>query len=122
MGGLFSMSRWVYTKRFTVRPMHHLSSLKEGLHGHSCQLEISLSKPFDSLKLKTIHSLIVEPLDGRILNDIIPQPTGEEIVAWVCRRLRDSHLAPEFVGLALQETAKNRFEVRQINYLSDSIK
>lgn len=116
------MSRFVYTKAYFARPLHHLKNLEEGLHGHYCHVEISLARPFKSPIDEQIARMVIEPLDGKILNGLLKHPTGEEIISWVYQQLKELEWANQVVAVALQETRKNRFEIRSDAYLSDSIK
>jgi 6-pyruvoyltetrahydropterin/6-carboxytetrahydropterin synthase len=85
------------------------------LHGHSYRLDVSVGGPlqsdgpasgmvvdFDELA-RIVRSTIVDKLDHTHLNDTIENPTSENIVVWIWRRL-----APQLPGLAeltLWETA-----------------
>ena len=85
------------------------------LHGHSYRLDVSVAGPlqdggpatgmvvdFDELA-RTVRSAIIDKLDHTHLNDTIENPTSENIVVWIWRRL-----SPELPGLAeltLWETA-----------------
>lgn len=106
------MSRTIYTKSFLIRPLHHLTFLKEGLHGHSCNLEISLDCPFNRENSKQLYDLVITPLDGRLINSLLESPTGESIVTWVFSEIKKSPLKTHLCGVALQETLNNRFEMR----------
>jgi 6-pyruvoyltetrahydropterin/6-carboxytetrahydropterin synthase len=85
------------------------------LHGHSYRLDVTVEGPlqaagaatgmvvdFDELS-RIVRQTIVDKLDHTHLNDTIENPTSENIVVWIWRRL-----APELTGLAeltLWETA-----------------
>ena len=82
------------TKRFTFEACHFLPHYKgacHNLHGHSYELEVTLSGSvikdeedekcgmildFKDLKA-TVNSLIVDGLDHSNLNDTFPNPTAE---------------------------------------------
>jgi 6-pyruvoyltetrahydropterin/6-carboxytetrahydropterin synthase len=85
------------------------------LHGHSYRLDITLEGDlqtdgpargmvvdFDVLS-RTVKAGVIAELDHRSLNDVVENPTSENLVAWIWARL-----APEFPQLAelvLWETA-----------------
>jgi 6-pyruvoyltetrahydropterin/6-carboxytetrahydropterin synthase len=76
------------------------------LHGHSYRLDVAVEGPlradgpatgmivdFDELA-RIVRSTIVDKLDHTHLNDTIENPTSENIVVWILRRL-----AAELTGL-----------------------
>ncbi len=80
----------------------------ENLHGHTYKLRITLSgeisaEPgasgmmldFGILK-QTAAEEVVDVLDHRCLNDIIEQPTAENIAVWVWERLEDKLRGPNY--------------------------
>ncbi len=85
------------------------------LHGHSYRLEVTLEGPlvddgpaagmivdFDTMS-RVIKNGVIGELDHRSLNEVVPNPTSENVVIWIWRRL-----APEFPQLSelvLWETA-----------------
>ena len=85
------------------------------LHGHSYRLDVTIEGPlvaegpaagmivdFDMLS-RVVRNGVIGELDHRSLNEIVPNPTCENVIVWIWRRL-----APEFAGLAelvLWETA-----------------
>jgi 6-pyruvoyltetrahydropterin/6-carboxytetrahydropterin synthase len=85
------------------------------LHGHSYRLDVTLEGPltedgpaagmivdFDTMS-RVVRAGVIGELDHRSLNDIMPNPTSENVVVWIWRKL-----APEFPQLAelvLWETA-----------------
>ncbi len=85
------------------------------LHGHSYRLDVTLEGSlapdgpaagmildFDTVS-KVLKSGVIGELDHRSLNELVPNPTSENVVIWIWHRL-----APEFPQLAelvLWETA-----------------
>lgn len=85
------------------------------LHGHSYRLDVTLEGPlggegpaagmivdFDTVS-RIVKTGVIGELDHRSLNELVPNPTSENLVIWIWRRL-----APEFPQLAelvLWETA-----------------
>jgi 6-pyruvoyltetrahydropterin/6-carboxytetrahydropterin synthase len=76
------------------------------LHGHSYRLDVSVAGPltsegpatgmvidFDELA-RIVRATIIDKLDHSHLNDTIENPTSENIVVWIWRRL-----APQLTGL-----------------------
>ena len=105
-------------KQFTFEAAHVLPyhpGKCSRLHGHSYRLEVTLEGPlcadgpaagmivdFDTIS-RVVKSGVIGELDHRSLNELIPNPTAENIVIWIWQRL-----APEFPQLAelvLWETA-----------------
>jgi 6-pyruvoyltetrahydropterin/6-carboxytetrahydropterin synthase len=85
------------------------------LHGHSYRLEVALEGglhtsgaasgmilDFDELG-RIVKTLVEDELDHRSLNDFIENPTSENIVVWIWRRLAPE--LPQLVELTLWETA-----------------
>jgi 6-pyruvoyltetrahydropterin/6-carboxytetrahydropterin synthase len=69
------------------------------LHGHSYRLEVAVRGPlqsdgpargmiedFDVVK-RVVHTHVVDALDHQHLNDLIENPTAEQIAMWIWRRL-----------------------------------
>lgn len=93
---------------------HHAGKCSR-LHGHSYRLDVTLEGDlqttgpaqgmvvdFDTLA-GVVKAGVIEELDHRSLNDIIENPTSENIIGWIWKRL-----APELAGLSelvLWETA-----------------
>jgi 6-pyruvoyltetrahydropterin/6-carboxytetrahydropterin synthase len=93
---------------------HHAGKCSR-LHGHSYRLDVTLEGDlqttgpaqgmvvdFDTLS-GVVKAGVIEELDHRSLNDIIENPTSENIIGWIWKRL-----APELAGLSelvLWETA-----------------
>ena len=85
------------------------------LHGHSYRLDVTLEGPlagdgpaagmildFEAVS-RIVKNGVIGELDHRSLNEVVPNPTSENVVIWIWRRL-----APEFPQLAervLWETA-----------------
>ncbi len=76
-------------------PAHE--GLCQNLHGHNYTFEVCLDGPVDD---KTgmvmdfgdldavVHEHAVKPLDHRMLNELMPNPTAEHISMWIWRALR----------------------------------
>lgn len=77
------------------------------LHGHSYRFEVAVDGPlrtsgpatgmvvdFDELSA-IVRPSVVERLDHSSLNDLLPNPTAEEIALWIW-----GELEPRLVGLA----------------------
>ena len=105
-------------KRFTFEAAHflpHHPGKCSRLHGHSYGLEVVLDGPLQTAGEKrgmvedfdvvaaTVKREIVTALDHTSLNDVMPNPTAEEIARWAWRRLAP-HL-PMLAELVLWETA-----------------
>lgn len=78
------------------------------LHGHSYRLVVTVDRPVDpetgiavdfgDLK-KVVQREVVDALDHKDLNELIPTPTAEEIAAWIWRRLEQPLAGLEEVEL-----------------------
>jgi 6-pyruvoyltetrahydropterin/6-carboxytetrahydropterin synthase len=105
-------------KQFTFEAAHvlpHHDGKCSRLHGHSYRLDVSLEGDlqttgpaqgmvvdFDALS-GIVRGGVIEELDHRSLNDVIENPTSENIVIWIWKRL-----APDLAQLSelvLWETA-----------------
>lgn len=68
------------------------------LHGHSYRLVVTVERPVDpqtgmvidfSNLERTVQTEAVEPLDHKYVNDLIENPTAEEMTVWIWNRLRE---------------------------------
>ena len=105
-------------KQFSFEAAHvlpHHDGKCSRLHGHSYRLDVSVDGPlqttgpatgmivdFDVLA-KVVTTAVIDALDHRSLNDLIDNPTSENIVAWIWHRL--APLLPQLEELTLWETA-----------------
>jgi 6-pyruvoyltetrahydropterin/6-carboxytetrahydropterin synthase len=70
--------------------------LCEGLHGHNYRLVVTIEGRYDpatgtagdhaALRC-AFDERVYAPLDHRLLNDHVPNPTGENVVRWIWRQL-----------------------------------
>ena len=106
-------------KSFTFEAAHvlpHHPGKCSRLHGHSYRLEVALEGPlqrdgaaagmiedFDVVS-SAVKASVVNELDHRSLNDLIENPTAEEIVLWIWQRLAPE--LPQLAELILWETRK----------------
>ncbi len=85
-------------KEFTFDAAHRLERYRgkcEALHGHTYRLAVTLEghrddddMVFDFTELKKLVSQsVLERLDHAYLNDVIDQPTAENIALWIWREL-----------------------------------
>jgi 6-pyruvoyltetrahydropterin/6-carboxytetrahydropterin synthase len=91
----------ILTKEFKFDAAHKLAWHEgkcKNLHGHTYKLQVFVSGKvnengiiIDFYELKKIVSeKVLEKLDHSNLNDIIDNPTAENIVIWIWEQLRDS--------------------------------
>ena len=103
------------TKRFRFEAAHHLPGYEGKCarpHGHGYRLEVTVEGPvrddglvFDFYDLKRIvRERVVDRLDHRDLNDIIPMPSAENVLLWIRDRLAESDIDLPVVHLRLYET------------------
>ena len=103
------------SRRFRFEAAHHLPRHPgkcRALHGHSYELVVSVEGPveessgmvldFSDLK-RVVASEIVEPLDHRLVNELIDNPTAERMAEWIWARL-----APRVPGLVEVELYETR--------------
>jgi len=83
------------TKKFSFDSAHRLKNHKgkcKNLHGHTYLLEVSITGKVNkktgmiidfSVLKQLVNDLAVEKLDHQYLNDIIKDPTAENITQWI---------------------------------------
>lgn len=101
------------TRRFSFRSVHSLNNgvHREKIHGHQYSLEVTFygSGALDEVTAK-VNELILARLDGHDLSQLMSASTGESLVEWIHERLvTEGGLKGKILGVALQETKKNRF-------------
>jgi 6-pyruvoyltetrahydropterin/6-carboxytetrahydropterin synthase len=105
-------------KQFAFEAAHvlpHHQGKCSRLHGHSYRLDVSVAGSlqsegpatgmvldFDELA-RVVRTAVIDKLDHTHLNDTIDNPTSENIVVWIWRRLAPQ--LPELHELTLWETA-----------------
>jgi 6-pyruvoyltetrahydropterin/6-carboxytetrahydropterin synthase len=86
------------SKEFTFDAAHQLVNYNgkcENLHGHTYKLRITLTGDIDksgmiidfNLIKKIVEEKIIEKLDHNFLNNIVAQPTAENILLWIWQEL-----------------------------------
>ncbi len=99
------------TKRFRFEAAHHLPGYPGNCarpHGHGYRLEVTVEGPirddglvFDFHDLKRIVTeRVIDRLDHRDLNELLPNPSAENVLVWIRHELADLPL----VELRLYET------------------
>ena len=89
------------TKIFRFDSAHNLSSYNgkcEKLHGHTWTVHVTVEADvgpggiaFDFIRLrKTVDEKVISLLDHSYLNDIIPEPSAENIALWAWDRLKEA--------------------------------
>ena len=92
-------------KEFSFDAAHNLVEYHgkcERLHGHTYKIAVTLKGTPDGegmiLDFCELSSLVkekvVEKLDHSYLNDIIPQPTAENIALWIWNRIEEGTARP----------------------------
>lgn len=93
----------IITKQFSFEAAHKLikyDGLCKNLHGHSYILQVSISGKigtngmvldFVNLKNIVIDNVIII-LDHAYLNDILKQPTAENLAIWIWNELKTARL------------------------------
>jgi 6-pyruvoyltetrahydropterin/6-carboxytetrahydropterin synthase len=106
-------------KSFTFEAAHVLPNHPgkcSRLHGHSYRLDVTLEGPLQAdgpaagmiedfeVVTRVVKAAVIAELDHRSLNELIENPTAEEIVRWVWGRLAAE--LPLLTELTLWETRK----------------
>lgn len=87
-------------KEFEFDAAHYLPNYHgkyEHLHGHTYKLVVKVEghpdaegMVLDFVQFKhTVKELVVDQLDHHCLNDILPQPSAENIAVWVWNKLKE---------------------------------
>ena len=104
------------TKKFEFDAAHRLNEdlgVKENrLHGHRYVLEITVKGPVKDGIIMSVADIkrhvqkdILDKLDHTMLNDIIDNPTLENVAIWIWKELRDR--LPLLYEIKLSETPNN---------------
>ncbi|HMN69878.1 MAG TPA: 6-carboxytetrahydropterin synthase [Bdellovibrionales bacterium] len=102
--------RLTWTRRYPFQSVHSLTvgPQRELRHGHQYYLEVSFEgRDIDAVD-QVVSREILDGIDRQEL-DLSPSPTCEVLVNFIAERLRASTIGKRVRGVALQETAKNRF-------------
>jgi len=101
-------------RRFRFEAAHrlpHHPGKCRNLHGHSYELVVVVERPVDPhsgmaidfADLKgVVRREVVDPLDHRSVNEVIDNPTAEEMTVWMWERLQP--ILPGLVEIELFET------------------
>ncbi|EHM09655.1 queuosine biosynthesis protein QueD [Thermanaerovibrio velox DSM 12556] len=95
----------ILKRSFSFDAAHHLPRYKgrcEALHGHTYRFTVALQGSpdhegmvMDFTELKAlVRELVVSRLDHTCLNDLIEQPTAENIARWIFQTLAEPLKAP----------------------------
>ena len=89
----------IVRRRFRFEAAHHLPHHPgkcKKMHGHSYELVVAVDRAvdgasgmvidFSDLK-RIVREQVVGPLDHRLVNDVMPNPTAELMAHWIWRRL-----------------------------------
>ncbi len=110
------MANAIITKIFTFDSAHKLNNYPgncANLHGHTWTMHISVKGEVDSNGFvidfrdlnKIVNDCVISKLDHKYLNDIISQPTAENICTWAWQQLKDKLIGLE--EIKLYETANS---------------
>ena len=89
------------SKEFSFAAAHNLTEYKgkcEHLHGHTYRVRVTISgSPRDNGMIMdftvlggTIEAKVIDRLDHSYINDILEQPSVENLVIWIWKQLQDS--------------------------------
>lgn len=90
----------VAARKFHFDSSHYLPDYRgacERMHGHTYRLEVEVAGEageggmvMDFAELKNIvKTKVLDELDHRVLNDIMENPTAENIIEWIWSSLKD---------------------------------
>src|SRR6478735_6486595 len=108
------------TRRYSFRGVHSLDSgvHREKYHGHQYFVEVSFEKCLIADVDRVVAEKILNILDGHDLTKTVHPATGEVLVEWIQTQLDATPLRAKILGVAVQETRKNRFvSARSIGHL-----
>lgn len=120
--------KFTVSKRFSFEGAHSLPHLPAGhkcrnLHGHSYVIEVFCTGPLDArgfvvdyAEISAAVRPIIEQLDHRNLNDVLPGPTtAENVGQWIMLQLdRSGKLPAQMVSrVDVHETAKTCVKVER---------
>ncbi len=86
------------------------------LHGHSYRLDVALEGPLQAtgpaagmvedfeVVSRVVKAAVIDELDHRSLNELMDNPTAENLVVWIWRRLAEE--LPQLAELTVWETRK----------------
>ncbi len=89
------------SKEFKFDSAHQLIEYNgkcENLHGHTYKLRVTLKGEIDpksgmiidfTILKKIVNENIIEKLDHTFLNNIVKQPTAENIIQWIWNELKN---------------------------------
>lgn len=124
----YHRKRVTVTKEFTFDAAHHLYEYVgkcTSLHGHTYRLSVSVSALLDDTGLaidfadvkRVTRECIVEPLDHRYLNAVLPamNTTAENMIVWMYEQLAPALIAvnptARLERLVLWETPTSSVEI-----------
>lgn len=108
-------------KCFSFESAHYLPNYVgkcKQMHGHSYRLEVAIEGKvnpdtgmvidFSDLKYRVTKN-IIDCLDHKVLNDVIPNPTAENILIWISKKIE----LPEqtVLSMRLWETSDSYVEL-----------
>ena len=86
---------------------HHQGKCRH-LHGHGYELEVLCKGPIDAASgmlldfadlKKRVREQVLDHLDHKHLNDVLPNPTAEELAVWIYEALRSDDLPLDEIRL-----------------------
>jgi 6-pyruvoyltetrahydropterin/6-carboxytetrahydropterin synthase len=94
-------------KEFDFDAAHYLPEYNgkcEHLHGHTYKLVVKVEGTPDHEGMvldfvqfkKTVRDRVVDKLDHTLLNDLLPQPSAENIAVWVWKQLEQVLKGPNY--------------------------
>lgn len=103
------------TRRFSFRAVHHLNvgAHIEAVHGHQYFVELSSTPEALAQVCDLFESKILPRLEGHDICQVVSPATGELIVEWIDNEFKKLGVSSSILGIAIQETRKNRFVSRR---------
>ncbi len=105
------------TQQFRFRAVHslHIGEHKESLHGHDYYLEVTARPELREQIYRAVADVLLPQLDRTDLAKRFSASTGEVLVEWIHSQFDELGLGSSVLGVALQETRKNRFVSARTN-------
>lgn len=103
-------------RTYSFEAAHYLPFVPEGhkcarVHGHSYSVTVAVRGPVggmgwvvDFAEIDTVAKPVIDGLDHRMLNDVLPNPTSELLCLWLLRELA---AVPHLYAVTVRETKRS---------------
>lgn len=114
------------SRTYTFEAAHRLPHVRRGhkcgrMHGHSYVIEVEVAGRIDIKRgwimdfaeLDAVVKPLIEQLDHTVLNDVLKNPTSENIAARLHTAIRAGIEQPIVLAVSVSETARSRVTYRR---------